>query len=86
MNPLPDPATLTAHVHHDPDGYRFEIRSGDESIHESDKAVLRPGTAERQATRWITDYTTADDRQRCRMCGFDWSAVRRTLEQQETAT
>ena len=84
MNPLPDPATLTPHVHHDADGYRFEIRSGDESIHENPWPALRPGTAERQADRWITDYTEADSCTRCRMCGYDWCVVSKHLEMEKT--
>lgn len=83
MNPLPPPDELAIRIHHDPDGYRFEIMHGEESIYLHPKPALREATARRQAAVWGGDYADADPQTRCRMCGYDWSAVGQHLEPEE---
>ena len=74
---LPDPRSMAVHMHRDRDGYRFEVRFGDESLHEVVKPAATAVDAERRGKAWIKTYRDADARERCRLLGYHWSAVKK---------
>lgn len=78
-SPLPEPENLTVELNADSKGITFEIRHGRESIFETDKPVMNRTTAERRGRAWIARYRASTKKERCRMCGFDWTSVRRYL-------
>ncbi|MEM8737259.1 MAG: hypothetical protein AAGG38_02110 [Planctomycetota bacterium] len=79
LNPLPPRSELEYRTHLDPDGYRWEVMHGDESIYLHPTPAKREATAERQAEHWLDEYEQSDARLRCRMCGYDWAAVKNHL-------
>lgn len=76
---LPPASALTFLVHRESAGYRFEVRHGDESLHEPAVAAVSERIAERRARAWISQYSREDDRGRCAMLGYHWSAVSRAI-------
>ena len=79
LNPLPPRSELEYRIHIDPDGYRWEVMHGDESIILLLILAQRVATSERQADLWLDEYEESNAEMRCKLCGYDWSAVRRHL-------
>ncbi|MEM8739769.1 MAG: hypothetical protein AAGG38_15010 [Planctomycetota bacterium] len=87
-SPLPDPATLYVRVHVGRDGCRFEVLARDPVGHQDESVYICPApasspkTAEHRGVAWIAGYAAATDKERCRLCGYSWSAVKRALTRQ----
>ncbi|MEL7088432.1 MAG: hypothetical protein AAGL98_08350 [Planctomycetota bacterium] len=89
-SPLPEPDSLVVKIHADREGCSFEIRTtgltcahGGESIHDDPGRAMSPNVVARRAQKWIDRYRAATNRERCRMCGYDWSAVKRALTRRQ---